>query len=133
MTIRSTLALPVKGATLNLPPLIASTSGSVDQMKCVTPASKAARTAAAACLPSSASFSQKLVTRNTRCRPEPGGKCLRPIEIGSDDFVAEAGMLTWMAGQRAGREWASVPERTFDSAPLLSRGVDDGDHVVVGG
>jgi hypothetical protein len=31
--------------------------------------------------------------KHTVCRPEPGGKCLRPIEIGFDDFVAEAGML----------------------------------------
>src|SRR5712692_771216 len=68
-TIRSTLALPVKWGTWNLPPLIASTSGSVDQMKCLTPASLAACTAAVACLNSSVPFSQKLVTRKTPCAP----------------------------------------------------------------
>src|SRR5712691_11212311 len=68
-TIRSTLALPVKWGTWNLPPLIASTSGSVDQMKCLTPASLAARTAAVACLTSSVPGSQLLVTRKTPCAP----------------------------------------------------------------
>src|SRR5712691_7006655 len=68
-TIRSTLALPVKWGTWNLPPLIASTSGSVDQIKCLTPASLAARTAAVACLSSSVPSSQKLVTRKTPCAP----------------------------------------------------------------
>src|SRR5450755_686145 len=66
-TIRSILALPVKWGTSNLPPLIASTSGSVDQTKCLTPASLAARTAAVACLNSSVPFSRKLVTRKTPC------------------------------------------------------------------
>src|SRR6266403_1438804 len=66
-TIRSILALPVKWATSNLPPLIASTLGSVDQTKCLTPASLAARTAAVACLSSSVPFSRKLVTRKTPC------------------------------------------------------------------
>src|SRR6266404_4143391 len=67
LTIRSTLALPVKWGTLNLPPLIASTFGSVDQTKCLTPAVLAARMAAVVCLISSVPFSQKLVTRNTPC------------------------------------------------------------------
>src|SRR6266436_4470049 len=66
-TIRSILALPVKWGTSNLPPLIASTLGSVDQTKCWTPASLAARTAAVACLSSSVPFSRKLVTRKTPC------------------------------------------------------------------
>src|SRR5438132_7140390 len=66
-TIRSILALPVKWGTSNLPPLIASTLGSVDQTKCLTPASLAARTAAVACLSSSVPFSRKLVTRKTPC------------------------------------------------------------------
>src|SRR5882724_2785565 len=66
-TIRSILALPVKWGTSNLPPLIASTFGSVDQTKCLTPASLAARTAAVACLSSSAPASRKLVTRKTPC------------------------------------------------------------------
>src|SRR6266851_3682858 len=64
LTIRSILALPVKWGTWNLPSLIASTLGSVDQTKCLTPASLAARTAAIACLSSSVPSSQKLVTRN---------------------------------------------------------------------
>src|SRR5438876_3445519 len=69
-TTRSILALPVKWGTLNLPPLIASTSGSVDQIKCLTPASLAARIAAVACLRSSAPpCAQKLVTRKTPCAP----------------------------------------------------------------
>src|SRR5882762_9807687 len=38
-------------------------------MKCLTPASLAARTAAIACLSSSAPFSRKLVTRKTPCAP----------------------------------------------------------------
>src|ERR1700676_784114 len=66
-TIRSILALPVKWGTSNLPPLIASTLGSVDQIKCLTPASLAARTAAVACFSSSVPCSQKLVTRKTPC------------------------------------------------------------------
>src|SRR5882724_12057331 len=66
-TIRSILALPVKWGTSNLPALIASTLGSVDQMKCLTPASLAARTAAVACLSSSVPASRKLVTRKTPC------------------------------------------------------------------
>src|SRR5882724_2031111 len=66
-TIRSILALPVKWGTSNLPPLIASTLGSVDQTKCLTPASLAARTAAVACLRSSVPGSRKLVTRKTPC------------------------------------------------------------------
>src|SRR6266852_6387127 len=66
-TIRSILAFPVKCGTWSLPPLIASTSGSVDQTKCLTPASLAARTAAVACLSSSVPFSRKLVTRKTPC------------------------------------------------------------------
>src|SRR5882672_7348818 len=68
-TIRSTLALPVKWGTWSLPPLIASTSGRVDQTKCLTLASLAARTAAVAWLTSSVPFSQKLVTRNTPFAP----------------------------------------------------------------
>ena len=62
-TIRSILALPVKWGTWSLPPLIASTSGSVDQIKCLTPASLAARTAAVARSSSSVPSSQKLVTK----------------------------------------------------------------------
>src|ERR1700687_2747577 len=68
-TTRSILALPVKWGTLNSPPLIASTSGRVDQIKCLTPASLAARTAAGACLSSSVPASRKLVTRKTPCAP----------------------------------------------------------------
>ena len=49
--------------------LIASTSGNVDQMKCLTPASLAARTAAVACLSSLVPCSWKLVTRNTPYAP----------------------------------------------------------------
>src|SRR6266852_4354113 len=67
---RSIFALPVKWGTLNLPPLIASTSGRVDQIKWLTPASIAARIAAVACLSSSAPpYAQKLVTRKTPCAP----------------------------------------------------------------
>src|SRR6266852_227747 len=67
---RSIFALPVKWGTLNLPPLIASTSGRVDQIKWLTPASIAARIAAVACLNSSAPpYAQKLVTRKTPCAP----------------------------------------------------------------
>src|SRR5258705_2547368 len=68
-TTRSILALPVKWGTLNLPPLIASTSGSVDQIKCLPPVSLAARMAAVACLSSSRPASRKLVTRKTPCAP----------------------------------------------------------------
>src|SRR5882724_3569376 len=68
-TTESTLAFPVKWGTSNLPPLIASTSGSVDQMKCLTPASLAALTAAVACFSSSVPGSQLLVTRKTPCAP----------------------------------------------------------------
>src|SRR2546428_253995 len=69
-TTRSILALPVKWGTLNLPPLIASTSGRVDQIKCLTPASIAPRIAAVACVSSSAPpYAQKLVTRKTPCAP----------------------------------------------------------------
>src|SRR5438477_8709902 len=68
-TIRSILALPVKWGTSNVPPLIASTLGSVDQTKCLTPASLAAPTAALACLNSSVPFSRKLVTRKTPYAP----------------------------------------------------------------
>src|SRR6266481_6343558 len=68
-TIRSILALPVKWGTSNLPPLIAATFGSVDQTKCWTPASLAARTAAVACLSSSIPASRKLVTRKTPWAP----------------------------------------------------------------
>src|SRR5712664_3797074 len=63
------LGLPVKWGTWSLPPLIASTSGSVDQIKCLTPAFLAARTAAVACSTSSVPSSRKLVTRNTPCAP----------------------------------------------------------------
>ncbi len=52
-----------------MPRLIVSTSGSVDQTKCCTPASLAARTAAVACWSSSAPSSHTLVTRNTPCAP----------------------------------------------------------------
>src|SRR6266446_6185270 len=68
-TTRSIFALLVKWGTLNLPPLIASTSGSVDQIKCLTPASLAARIATVACLSSSLPASQKFVTRKTPCAP----------------------------------------------------------------
>src|SRR5438105_9130830 len=68
-TIRSILALPVKWGTSNLPPLIASTLGRVDQTKCLTPASLAARTAALACLSSLIPASRKLVTRKTPYAP----------------------------------------------------------------
>src|SRR5881296_1346853 len=69
LTIGSTLALLVKCGTWTLPPLIASTSGSVDQTTCLTPASLAACTAAAPCLRSSVPSSQEVVTRNTPCGP----------------------------------------------------------------
>src|SRR6266403_1334062 len=68
-TIGSILALLVKWGTSNLPPLIASTLGSVDQIRCLTPASLAACTAAVACLRSSAPRSPALVTRNTPSAP----------------------------------------------------------------
>src|SRR5258706_2581265 len=69
-TTRSIFALPVKWGTLNLPPLIVSTSGRVDQIKCLTPESLAARIAAVACLSSSAPpYAQKLVTKKTPCAP----------------------------------------------------------------
>src|SRR6516165_6841230 len=58
-------ALSVKCGTSIAPPLIVSTSGSVDQMKCCTPASFATFTAASACLDSSRPASQALVTRKT--------------------------------------------------------------------
>src|SRR5882757_9766523 len=67
--MRSTFALSVKCGTSIVPPLIVSTFGSVDQMKCRTPASFAALTAANACLDSSLPASQALVTRKTPCAP----------------------------------------------------------------
>src|SRR5437763_6625516 len=48
---------------------MASTLGSVDQTRCLTPASLAARIAAVACLSSLVPSSQKLVTRKTPCAP----------------------------------------------------------------
>src|SRR5881296_4153614 len=69
LTIGSTLALLVKCGTWNLPPLIASTSGSVDQTTCLTPASLAACTAAAPCLRSSVPSNEDVVTRNTPYAP----------------------------------------------------------------
>src|SRR5713226_6861610 len=72
-TSRSIFALPVKWGTSNLPPLIASTSGSVDQIKCSTPAALAARTAAVPCVNSSVPSCQKLVTKNTPCAPAKAG------------------------------------------------------------
>src|SRR5947208_8821051 len=68
-TTRSTFALPVKWGTSNLPPLIALTSGSVDQMKCLTPSALAARTAAVPCANSSVPSNEDVVTRNTPCAP----------------------------------------------------------------
>src|SRR5258706_999749 len=65
----SIFAFPVKGGGGKRPPLIASASGSVDQMKCFTPAAFAARTAFAACRRSSVPGCQKLVTRKTPCAP----------------------------------------------------------------
>src|SRR5882724_3391259 len=65
----SIFALPLKCGSGKRPPLIASASGSVDQMKCFTPASFAARTALAACRRSSVPGCQKLVTRKTPCAP----------------------------------------------------------------
>ncbi len=44
------LGLAGKVGNVNLPPLMAFPLGSVDQIKCLTPAALAARTAAAACL-----------------------------------------------------------------------------------
>src|SRR5437016_5877121 len=67
------LGLAGKMGNVNLPPLIASTSGSVDQTKCLTPASLAARTAAVAWSTSSVPPFQKLVTRNTPCAPSNAG------------------------------------------------------------
>src|SRR6266404_2242440 len=68
-TTRSILALPVKWGTLNLPPLIASTSGKVDQIRCLTPAPLAARMAVVAYSISLVPASPKLVTRKTPCAP----------------------------------------------------------------
>lgn len=52
------LGLALKCGRWNVPPLIASTSGKVDQIRCLTRASLAARTAAVACLSSSVPSSQ---------------------------------------------------------------------------
>ena len=109
LTIRSTLALPVKWGTWNLPPLIASTSGSVDQTTCFTPASLAARTAAVACLRSSVPCSQKLVTRKTPCAPSNAASRVSGCPDPLDDFVGEFAMLAWIAAQSAHPELAARP------------------------
>ena len=103
-----------------MPPLIASTLGSVDQTKCLTPASLAARTAAVACLNSSVPFSRKLVTRKTPYAPfECSFECFRAVEIRFDDLVGEFAMLAWIAGQGAHLELAAGLQGTYNSASLL--------------
>src|SRR5712664_3147389 len=70
-TTASTCALPLKCITLRRPPLSFSTSGSVDQIRCSTPASRAALTAAAPISSSRSPWagSQKLVTTNAPAAP----------------------------------------------------------------
>src|SRR5215472_6235244 len=71
LTAASTRAFPVKWTTLRRPPVSLSQSGKVDQIKCWTPAARAACTAA---VPISVSRgacagSQKLVTTKAPCAP----------------------------------------------------------------
>src|SRR2546428_7352379 len=66
---RIDLSLAGKVRNIELAPLIASTSGSVDQTTCLTPASLAACTAAAPCLRSSVPSNEEVVTRNTPYAP----------------------------------------------------------------
>src|SRR6266545_3969906 len=128
-TTRSILALPVKWGTLNLPPLIASTSGSVDQIKCLTPASIAARIAAVACLSSSAPpYAQKLVTRKTPCAPSNAALSVRFVDICLDDFLCEFAMLVGIASQCAHLELSAGLQGTYDSAALLPSCADHGDQ-----
>src|SRR5713101_520467 len=93
-TTRSVLALPVKWGTSNLPPLIASTSGSVDQIKCLTPEFFAARTAAvASCFPKIGDQEDSV------CPFKCSFECLRFVYICLDDFLCKFPMLVWIASQ----------------------------------
>src|SRR5271156_3755184 len=119
--IGSTLALPVKWGTSNFPSLIASTLGSVDQTKCLTPASLAARTAAVACFTKIGD--QKDAVRRFKC----SFKGFRSAQICFDDFVGKFAMLGWISAQGAHFEFAAGLQSTDDSASLLPCCADHGD------
>src|SRR5882762_8637603 len=115
-TTRSILALPVKWGTLNLPPLIASTSGRVDQIKCLTPASLAARMAAVACL-SSSDPSRKLVTRKTPCAPS--NAALSVSGLSKSASTTSSASSRFLSGLRVSARTLNCPRacRAFRTPP----------------
>jgi hypothetical protein len=100
----------VKWGTCNLPLLIASASGSVDQTKCLTPASLAARTAAVACLSSLVPCSWKLVTVQESHKADLGGiLAADPREPRVAKAVADHSLLA--DGSAAQRRYVLVEQR----------------------
>src|SRR6267378_890215 len=131
----SILALPLKCGSGKRPPLIALASGSVDQMKCFTPASFAARTALAACRRSSVPGCQKLVTRKTPCAPSRAAR----IASGRSRFASTTSSASarCFAGSRVRARTLNAPRscRARTTAPpccpvapktaMVLRGFDD--------
>src|SRR5258706_10829009 len=114
---RSILALPVKWGTLNLPPLIASTSGRVDQIRCLTPASLAARMAAVAYLISLVPASRKLVTRKTPCAPS--NAALSVSGLSKSASTTSSASSRFLSGLRVSARTLNCPRacRAFRTPP----------------
>src|SRR6516164_5682261 len=130
LTATSTRAFPVKCATLRRPPVSFSQSGSVDQIRCSTPAARAACTAA---LPISVSRgiwagSQKLVTTKAPCAPASAERRLlgssRSAWTTSTPRTANArpGCVAGrIAAGNTHRELARTQERVHNATALLTR------------
>src|SRR6516164_9996932 len=130
LTAASTRAFPVKCTTLRRSPVSFSLSGSVDQIRCSTPAARAACTAA---LPISVSRgiwagSQKLVTTKAPCAPASAERRLlgssRSAWTTSTPRTANArpGCVAGrIAAGNTHRELARTQERVHNATALLTR------------
>src|SRR5215472_3161237 len=120
LTAVSTRAFPVKCATLRRPPVSFSQSGSVDQIRCLTPAARAACTAA---VPISVSRgicagSQKLVTTKAPCAPSNAEWRLlgsRRSALTTSTPRAASARAASAAGLRLATRTANLPARVSAS------------------
>ena len=112
-----------------MPPLIASTSGSVDQTTVDAGSFRQRVPLAVPCVSSSVPRNQEVGDEKyAMCPCKCSVEGFWTVQICFDDFVGEVAMLAWMAGQRAHCELAAGLEGAYHRSSLLSRRADDGNQ-----
>jgi len=115
----------VKCGTSNLPPLIASTLGSVDQTKCLTTGIFGSAYRRRGLLELSSTCFRKFVTRKTPYAPlNAVFERFRVVQVPFDDLFGELAMLVWIANQGAHLEFAAGLQARNNSASLLPRSTE---------